>query len=356
MKYTNDIITSGQVFSGRPEYLDPHSNPAPMIRLPDQLNPFHADNVDVYMKTHSGPQNIKILPAWQMLSFAQEAGDLKGVKTAVVPSSGNMALMFHTLAPLFGIEEVIGIVGTDTIPQKMALFKFHGLTVEQCMSGSPLELGRNMVEGRPDRLLFDQYSSPSNVAAHRTMTGPQILTQTEGAITILSAGLGSTATLVGTSQCLRHKLPKGQLTTIGVMLEEGNSVPGLRSESRLSPELIKFDWRKEADRLVKVTAVQSYRLARMLTRFGISAGPSTGAALYGALLEILKIKIAGELDKHRFLYTYAGGLQYDGKVVVVVPSPEPFEIYLEKCQKVLADAGIPDNEPSVITIDDLQKK
>ena len=96
--------------------------------------------------------------------------------------------------------------------------------------------------------------------------------------------MGTTGTIVGTSQYLKEMNPK--IRIIGVQPEEGAQIPGIRKW----PEeyLPKIFNNKNIDEILNVSQFDAEETARSLAKTeGIFSGGSTGGALFIAL-EIAK--------------------------------------------------------------------
>jgi cysteine synthase len=298
------MFHSSGVFEGSRavrDLLNPeNSPPLPLVELPASLNPFGALRVRVFAKLMFllPLLNIKCLPALNMLLEAEAAGKLKDVDTLIENSSGNTAFSLTVLARIFGIPHVAALVPWDIAPGKLDLLRLIGadprLQRELASGPNGIDLAREY--GR-DHGNFNpgQYHNEANPAAYEKWVAPEIWDQTEGKLTLFTAGLGTTGTLVGVSRYLRRKSPAPAV--VGVICAPNSAVPGVRSESRLRP--IGFDWRNAADAVVEVETKESFRQSLGLFRTGIMAGPSSGFALAG-LLHFVETQVRrGTLDDLR---------------------------------------------------------
>jgi len=291
-------------------------NVAPLIQLPEDLNPFYADGVEIWAKVYGGNQHIKLVTAIGMLESAQKLGKLNGVTTLVEASSGNMVHALHIVKDWFGIKEVIPVIPRDIAPGKLEVIRLLGMDpVFFKDNGVALaeELGK-----RPHHLNLNQYHNSANPTAHEKHTGPQIFDQTEGRVRIFAAGLGTTGTMEGVCRFLRAQLGT-KITTVGIVCKEGNPIPGIRSFKKLKE--IGFSWKVWSDHLVEMTTPEAYLASLNMQKKGISAGPSSGAALQGLIDFLRKEKSSGKLDSYR---------NSDGKIVTVFVCPDAWEKYIEK--------------------------
>ena len=133
----------------------------------------------------------------------------------------------------------------------------------------------------------DQYSNPNNVQAHYMGTALEIIEQTNGEVDAFVAGMGTTATLMGTGKRLKEHNPKVQI--VGVEPTLGHRIQGLKNMSEaIVPKI--FDPRK-LDRKIVIDDESAFAMTRRLAlEEGIFVGMSSGAAMAGA------VKVAQEMD------------------------------------------------------------
>jgi len=141
-----------------------------------------------------------------------------------------------------------------------------------------------------------QYSNPDNALVHYRHTAEEIWEQTDGRLTALVAGIGTTGTIVGCGKRLKELNP--DIAVIAVEPETEHQQQGLRnlSESR-TPEI--YD-PSVIDKTIFVSDRNAFQMARELARKeGIFAGISSGSVIY------VTIEIARELN--------------EGLIVVILP-------------------------------------
>ena len=276
------------------EYLDPENYIGRLVELPKDLNPLY--DLDVVIRAKmlwANPiLNGKLLPAYLMLKHAQEAGRLKGARTLVEATSGNMAVALAILGRYFGIERVIAVVPPNIAEGKRELLRFYGVEVMPSEDG--IEMAKAMGE-RPGFLNLFQYGNDSNPAGYYRFLAPTIFEQMAGKISIVAAGLGTTGTIQGISEYLREK-NVGTLV-LGVITAAGESIPGVRTDEKLKE--IKFDWGKLVDETERVGKDDAMRSSLALCRAGILAGPSSGFVLAGLMKFLRRQQHAGSLDTLR---------------------------------------------------------
>jgi len=127
----------------------------------------------------------------------------------------------------------------------------------------------------------DQYCNPNNPLAHYRTTGPEILAQTAGDIDYFVAGMGTSGTLMGTSQFFREKAPRVQI--VGIEPSLGHKIQGLKNmEEAIVPAI--YDERRLAKKLIVGDEVAFETTRRMAHKLGLFVGMSSGAAVAGALI------------------------------------------------------------------------
>ncbi len=332
---------SKNVFSGNnsvESFLNPDNHPSlPLVELPDCLNPYREKNVRIFIKLmHFLPlANVKSLPAYNMLDEAKKSGNLAEVRSLVESSSGNTVLSLAVLGRVFGIKKTLALASNQVEKGKLQLLRFLGTDIrivkeDICPDPRDPTSGVNQAKemGKDDGWFnAGQYHNLANPRAHERWTGPQIWDQTDGKVTILASGLGTTGTLCGTGTYLKTQNP--DIKTVGVVREPNNPVPGVRTKTLLNE--ISFDWPNAADSLVPVSTRESYQASLNLCRMGLLVGPSGGFALAG-LLSFLSGQTDVKLDKMRNL---------DGEVLVVVISPDSPLPYIDEYFRYLGEDSFP---------------
>lgn len=319
------------VFSGKEavkEFLHPDNHPMlPLVEIPECLNPFAADGVRIYAKLMNvlPLANIKSLPALNMLLEKEARGELKDISHLIENSSGNTVFSLGILARQFGIETTKAIASHEVSHGKLQLLRFFGVEVmvnEEpiCPDPSDKDSGIHKAKHAGQRSGWwnpGQYENEANPAAHQKWTGPQILRQTEGALTVFCAGLGTTGTMVGAGGYLKQNNPN--VTTVGVVRKPNNPVPGVRTQNLLRE--IAFDWKGAADEVIEIGTKDSFEQSLLLCRHGILAGPSSGFSLAGALEFLKQKKESKRLDQLR---------NANGEIIVVFICPDSPFPYVEE--------------------------
>lgn len=330
------------VFSGADaikNFLNPDCNPPlPLIEIPKELNPFFYDGVHIYAKCMNFLPlgNVKSLPAYNMLLKENQKNKLKGVKNLIENSSGNTVFSLAVIGRLFGIPRTQAIVSHEVTWGKLQLLRLFGTEIfvnEEPICPNPndknsgIHLAKNLAK-KKGWFNPGQYDNVANPEAHIKWTGPQIWKQTEGRISLFCAGLGTTGTILGTSEYLKEQ--SKNVTTIGVARKPNNPVPGVRTPNLLKE--IAFNWKKYVDYIREIGTKESFEASLSLCRAGLMVGPSAGFALVGLLEFIKEQKRLGRLDNFK---------NKNGEIVAVFICPDSPLPYLEEYFEYLDDSYFP---------------
>jgi len=215
----------------------------------------------------------------RMLLDAEREGRIKPGDTLIEPTSGNTGIGIAMAAAARGYRVII------TMPEKMSQEKQVVLealgaeiirTPTEAAWDSPeshIGVARRLKEVIPNAHILDQYSNPSNPAAHEDGTGREIVDQCGGKLdaVVMTAGTGGTIT--------------------GVAVDpEGSILAGPGEIKSYKVEGIGYDFipdvldRRLVDRWVKSNDRDSFIVARQLIRQeGLLVGGSSGAAVWAAL-------------------------------------------------------------------------
>jgi len=226
---------------------------------------------------------VKDRAALWMTVAAEEAGLLRGGKRILDATSGNTGVALAMVGAIRGHPVELVMPDKVSLERKRMAAAF-GATI---LLTDPLEgtdgairEARRMAEAHPDRYVYvDQYSNPANPLAHERTTGPEVWTQTGGAVTHFVAGVGTSGTVVGVSAALR---PKGVRI---VAAQPAEPFHGLEGWKHMASAIRPAIWDEgSADVHLMIPTEPALEMTRRLAREeGIFTGPSGGAAVLAAL-------------------------------------------------------------------------
>jgi cysteine synthase A len=144
-----------------------------------------------------------------------------------------------------------------------------------------------------------QFENPANPQVHRETTAEEIWQDTDRAVDIFVAGVGTGGTITGVGEVLKERKP-----TVKIIAVEPDASPVL-SGGRAGPHRIqgigagfvpKILNRSIIDDIIRVTNEDAFDTAKRLGREeGVLAGISSGAAVWAALQLASKSENAGKV-------------------------------------------------------------
>lgn len=228
--------------------------------------------------------SVKDRIAYYMIRKAEEEGVLTKDKIILEPTSGNTGIGLSMVAAGKGYRCLLTLPDCVSLERRNTL-KAYGAELEVTpgcyATDGAIMRAHEIYEADPDKYFMpNQFENPYNVEAHYMTTGPEILQQTGGEISMFVAGMGTTGTLMGVSRRLKEYNPN--ISIVGVEPVKGHAIQGLKNMNEaIVPKIYEP---KRIDRVVTVNDDQAYDTARWLALTqGIFVGMSAGAAVYGAI-------------------------------------------------------------------------
>lgn len=253
----------------------------PLVRL--QRLPGNTSNtILVKLEGNNPAGSVKDRPALSMIERAEQRGDIRPGDTLIEATSGNTGIALAMVAAIKGYRMVLIMPDNMTSERKAAMTAYGAelilVTQEQGMEGAR-DLAKTM-EAQGKGKVLDQFGNGDNPLAHYYSTGPEIWQQTGGEITHFVSSMGTTGTIMGTSQYLKEQNPAIEI--IGLQPEDGASIPGIRRwPKEYLPSI--FD-ETRVDRVINMGQAEAEETMRALAeREGIFCGVSSGGAVAGAL-------------------------------------------------------------------------
>lgn len=235
--------------------------------------------------------SVKDRPALNMILAAERRGTIKPGDRLIEATSGNTGIALAMVAAIKGYRMTL-IMPDNLSQERRDAMKAYGaelilVTQQQGMEGAR-DLAAEMFESGKG-IVLDQFSNQDNADAHVMSTGPEIWQQTNGSVTHFISAMGTTGTIMGTSQYLKSQNPDIQV--VGLQPEEGASIPGIRRwPDAYLPKI--FD-PENVDLILDVSQQEAEEMTRTLAKSeGIFCGISSGGAVAGALNLAKQVKNA----------------------------------------------------------------
>lgn len=261
----------------------------PMLRLKKICKDLKAEII-AKLELFNPGGSVKDRIALSMIEDAERKGLLKKGMTIVEATSGNTGVALAIVSAIKGYKLII-VMPENVSREKIKMIRVYGGEVvltpaKKGMKGA-VDKALEIVRNREDCIMLDQFRNPSNPEIHRKTTAIEILADTNGEIDYFVAGFGTGGTLTGVGEILKKFKPEVKIVAVepenSAVLSGGS--PGPHNIQGIGPGFIPDILNtKIIDEVIKVSekdAIES--LIRLAREEGIFVGPSSGAALHGAL-------------------------------------------------------------------------
>ena len=224
-----------------------------------------------------------------MIDDAIAQGKLDAETVIIEPTSGNTGVGLAAIAAAMG-NRIIIVMPESMSVERRNLMRAYGAELvltdaSKGMSGSVAK-AEELAAQIPNSLLTGQFVNPANPAAHEATTGPEIWEQTEGAVDIVVAGVGTGGTVTGVSRYLKSKNPNIQVVAVeparSPLLTEGKAGPhGLQGiGANFVPQVLD---QTAYDEVIAIQDEDAFEAGRELAaKEGLLVGITSGAAVAAA--------------------------------------------------------------------------
>jgi cysteine synthase B len=245
------------------------------------------ESVELWLKAEwANPGgSVKDRPALAIVRAAIAEGGLGEGRTLLDATSGNTGIAYAMLGAALGFPVELVVPGGASDERKRILAAYGARVIYSDPfdgSNGAIRLAREIAAAHPERYVYvDQYANPANPLVHERTTGPEIWRQTDGRVTHLVAGLGTTGTLMGSGRFLKRVAPDVTL----VAVQPSESFHGIEGLKHLPTAIVPAIYDPGVpDIQAGIDTEEAFDTTRQLALLeGLFAGTSTGAALVAAI-------------------------------------------------------------------------
>ena len=225
-----------------------------------------------------------------MINAAEREGKLRPGSVIIEPTSGNTGIGLASVAAARGYRVIIVMPETMSVERRILMMAYGAELVltegAKGMTGA-IEKAEELAASIPGSFIPGQFVNPVNAEAHYQTTGPEIWCDTDGAVDVFVAGVGTGGTITGTGRYLKEQNPAVSVVAVepktSAVLSGGKAGPhGLQGiGAGFVPAVLDTGI---YDEIIPVENEEAYAAGRLLGKCeGIVVGISSGAALHAAV-------------------------------------------------------------------------
>ena len=233
-----------------------------------------------------------------MIWDAEKRGVLKPGMTIIEPTSGNTGIALAFVAAARGYKITLAMPASMSLERRKVLKALGAdILLTDPAKGMPgaIAQAEELAAAEPDKyFLPQQFNNPANPQIHEDTTGPEIWNDTDGAVDIFVAGVGTGGTLTGVSRYLKNTQGKA-ITTVAVEPTDSPIITQVRNGEAPKPAPHKIQGigagfvpknldMSLVDQVETVTNEDAIAMThRLMQEEGILCGISCGAAVVAAI-------------------------------------------------------------------------
>ncbi|RBP67314.1 cysteine synthase A [Alkalibaculum bacchi] len=233
--------------------------------------------------------SVKDRIGYAMVKDAEERGILKEGATIIESTSGNTGIALSFVAAARGYRMIITMPDTMSMERRNLLKALGAELVltpgADGMKGA-IAKAKELQAEIPNSFIPQQFNNPANPEIHKETTAEEIWRDTDGAVDIIIAGVGTGGTVTGVGEVLKNKKPSVQVIAVeptdSPVLSGGK--PGGHKIQGIGAGFVPEVYNSEfIDEIYQVTNDEAFEASRAASKSeGLLVGISSGAALHAA--------------------------------------------------------------------------
>jgi len=225
-----------------------------------------------------------------MIEAAEREGNITSDTLIIEPTSGNTGIALAFVCAAKGYRLCLTMPDTMSKERRRLLTHLGAevvLTPGSDGMGGGIAKAEEILANTNDAFMPNQFKNPANPETHRQTTAEEIWRDTDGAVDIFIAGVGTGGTITGVSEAIKARKPSFRAVAVepadSPVLSGGN--PGPHKIQGIGagfvPDILNT---AIIDEVITVASDDAFETARALANHeGILCGISSGAAVWAAL-------------------------------------------------------------------------
>lgn len=233
--------------------------------------------------------SVKDRIGYAMIKDAEEKGLMKENSVIIEPTSGNTGIALAFVAAARGYRLILTMPETMSVERRNLL---QALGAELVLTPGPNGMPGAIAKAEElstqieNAFMPQQFKNSANPAIHRQTTGVEIWNDTDGAVDVFVAGVGTGGTVTGVGELLKSKKAGIQIVAVepfdSPVLSGGK--PGPHRIQGIGAGFVPDVFNREViDEIFPVKNEDAFNTARSLSKHeGLLVGISAGAAAFAA--------------------------------------------------------------------------
>ena len=231
-----------------------------------------------------------------MIEAAEHEGKINAHTVIIEPTSGNTGIALAFVCAAKGYKLILTMPETMSLERRTLLAMLGAELVltpgAEGMKGA-ISRAEELVRNTPNAWMPQQFNNPANPEIHRKTTAEEIWTDTDGAVDIFIAAVGTGGSITGCAEVLKARKPG--LKAIAVEPTDSPVITQTMHGQPVKPGPHKIQGTGAGfvpnhlhinvlDEVITVTNDEAFAMARRLAKEeGILAGISSGANVHAAI-------------------------------------------------------------------------